>query len=177
LNPDLSADAEPVEKTVGDQPSRSKIRAFAQGLLSRREYAVLELRARLFKKWPDSDETGQAIDDVISDLRREDLLSDQRFAESFIRFRCQRFQGPFKIHADLRKRMVPQDIIDSCLGRVEDGWDKLAADWLAKQTYEALDYAEKGKYYRRLTSRGFNHQQAMNALDRFQTGRSSTDSP
>jgi regulatory protein len=149
-----------------NQPKPSDIRAFALRLVSNREYAVLEMQDRLLRKWPAStDETRLAIEELVSVLQSTDLLSDERFAEAFVRSRCIRFQGPFKIHADLRVRKVPEHIIQSVLNEQEENWVTLAVSWLQKHCKETLDYQAKAKYYRRLTSRGFNHEQAMRALE------------
>jgi regulatory protein len=169
----LTADFFPEEETSPDQleskqPKPSDIRAFAERLLSNREYAVLEMQDRLLRKWPATEETRHAIEDVVSDLHSEDLLSNERFAEAFVRSRRIQFKGPFKIHAEMRARKVPEDLIHSVLNDQEESWVDLAVSWLQKYCKEKLDYQAKAKYYRRLTNRGFNHEQAMRALEIYQ---------
>jgi len=147
-------------------PTPVEIRVFAQGLLARREYAVLELQARLLKKWPGAAQIEQQVAELIAALQAEGALSDERFAESFIRSRRQRCHGPAKIQAELRQRQVPEGVITSKLQQMEDDWVRLAVAWLSRQTRLPMDFAARAKYYRRLTNRGFSHQQAMDALAR-----------
>jgi len=163
------------------------MRVFAGQLLARREYAVQELQARLLKKWsgkglgnePSNDaeqsfgkgDTSQAIGPLIANLittlQAEGALSDERFADSFIRSRCQRFQGPLKIQAELRQRGVSEHLIESQMQERAEEWVPLAESWLSRQTSGALDFAGRARYYRRLINRGFTHQQAMAALPEF----------
>ncbi len=141
------------------------MRVFAERLLARREYAVAELRARLLRKWPGIDQIEKSVAELIADLQADGALSDERFAEAFVRSRQARCQGPAKVQAELRQRQVPEAIIASQLEQVQEDWAGLAATWLARQLHGPLDYAARAKYYRRLTNRGFSHQQAMDALD------------
>lgn len=142
------------------------MRGYAERLLARREYAVLELQARLLKKWPGLEQIGARVAEIISALQADGVLSDERFAESFIRSRRQRGHGPVKIQAELRQRQVPAAVIAGKLEQAQDDWVTLAGAWLARQCPGPLDFASRAKYYRRLMSRGFSHQQAMDALAR-----------
>ena len=162
MNPDQPAAGE----TTHAGPTPNEIRVFAERLLARREYAVGELQARLLKKWPGAVQIGERVAALITALQAEGVLSDKRFVESFIRSRRQRCHGPARIQAELRQRQVPDRVISSELEQMENDWASLAADWLARQIAGPLDYTARAKYYRRLTNRGFSHQQAMDALTR-----------
>jgi regulatory protein len=140
------------------------MRVFAGQLLARREYAVQELQARLSKKWSANE---PLIANLIATLQAEGALSDERFTASFIRSRCQRYQGPLKIQAELRQRGVPEHLIESQMQDHAEEWVPLAASWLARQHSGTLDFAGRARYYRRLINRGFTHQQAMAALPEF----------
>jgi len=163
LIPDHSEADEP----VSGGPSQSDMRIFAGLLLARREYAVLELQARLLKKWAGQEGIAPRVAAFIATLQEEGALSDERFAASFIRSRCLRYQGPLKIQAELRQRQVPERIIESQLQNSAEDWIPLASSWLSRQHSGALDFAGRAKYYRRLMNRGFSHQQAMAALQGF----------
>jgi regulatory protein len=145
-----------------DTPSLNQMRAFAFLLLGRREYSVFELGQRLRRKWPDAND----IDVLIDALVTENLVSDERFVESFVRSRLQRFQGPLKINAALRSRGVSDALIADELEAHSQEWLNLAEQWLARQHAGLIDFDGKRKYYRRLISRGFTHGQAMDALNR-----------
>jgi regulatory protein len=148
----------------GAQPPAGELRAWAYRLLGRREYSVAELGQRLQLKWPGL-EPGVA-DDLLDALVAENLLSDERFAESFVRSHIQRHQGPLKIRAALRAKGVADALIARELERQAGAWTELATQWLERQHTGVLDYDSRGKFYRRLLNRGFTHDQAMDALDR-----------
>jgi regulatory protein len=147
-----------------ETPSRNEMRAFAYRLLGRREYSVVELGQRLRQKWQGADGIEGLADELVEALQAENLLSDERFAESFVRSRVQRHQGPLKIQAELRKRGVSDALISSELEAFGDDWSELARDWLQRQHHGPIDFDMRRKLYRRLTSRGFTHDQAMRAL-------------
>ena len=161
----ISGTAEaPTSKQSGNLPTDTDIRAVALGLLARREYGVLELRARLLKKWAHSEGSDDLVIATVDAMRQEGLVSDQRFTASFIHSRVQRLQGPVKISAELRSRGVPAEVVSAALLEYEDDWVRLAADWLVRRAPAGLDYAARAKYYRRLIQRGFTHEQAVKGL-------------
>jgi len=150
----------PVEK---DAPSLTEMRAFAYRLLGRREYSVFELDRRIRQKWLEATE----VDELIAALVEENLVSDERYAEAFVRFRIQRYQGPLKIKAALRTKGISDALISRELNAHSEEWTELAAQWLERQNPGSIDFEKKKKYYRRLTSRGFTHDQAMEVHSRF----------
>ena len=86
------------------------------------------------------------IDDLLDALVRENLLSDERFTESFVRFRMQRHQGPLKIRAALSSKGVPDMLISRELDAHADQWRALAAEWLDAPVKRIADRArEAGK--------------------------------
>ena len=145
-----------------ESPSLSEMRAFAYRLLGRREYSVFELDRRIRQKWTEATN----VEELVEALVEEDLVSDERYAEAFVRFRIQRHQGPLKIKATLRTKGISDDLISRELGVHSEEWTDLAARWLARQNPGEISFEVKKKYYRRLTSRGFTHDQAMDALNK-----------
>ncbi len=139
----------------------SEMRAFAYRLLGQREYSVFELGQRIRRKWPGAPDIGDLLDALVN----ENLVSDERFAESFIRSRLQRHQGPFKIKAGLRSKGVSDTLISRQLDAYSDQWTELASEWLVRQHDGPIDFDSKKKYYRRLVNRGFTHDQAMDAVN------------
>ena len=142
-------------------PSLNEMRAFAYRLLGRREYSMAELTDRLVRKWP----SASGIEHLVTQLAGENLVSDERYAESFIRSRIQRHQGPLKIKAELRHRGIGDALIDEGLRPHSDNWHQLASEWLRGQHAGEFNLDEKQKYYRRLVNRGFTHDQAMSAVN------------
>lgn len=143
-----------------EAPSSNEMRAFAYRLLGRREYSVFELDQRIRQKWPEADGVGELVDALVE----ENLVSDQRYAESFVRSRIQRHQGPLKIRAALRAKGVADGTVADELGKYSGEWTALAREWLERQHSGPIDFDNKRKYYRRLQNRGFTHDQSMNAL-------------
>ena len=137
------------------------MRAFAYRLLGRREYSVFELDRRIRKKWPHA----TAVGELVATLVEENLVSDERYAESFVRFRLQRFQGPLKIMAALRTKGISDALISRELDAHSEEWPQRAMHWLERQNPGSIDFEKKKKYYRRLVNRGFTHDQAMDALN------------
>jgi len=156
-------------------PSASELRAFAYRLLGRREYSVCELRQRLLQKWRDAGDVEAAVEELLVALQDENLLSDERFVESFVRSRVGRFQGPLKIRAELRERGVDEALVSGELEARSGEWADLATEWLARQHNGPVDFDTRGKLYRRLANRGFTHDQAMAAIDRVSRGRAADD--
>ena len=152
-----------MSEPTGDQPSTSRVRAFAYRLLGRREYSVFELDQRIQRKWPELDST--VIRDLLEALAEENLLSDERFTESFVRMAMQKHQGPLKVRAGLRAKGVADSLISRELDRHAGEWTDLAGAWLERQHPGPLDFDARKKFYRRLLSRGFSHDQAMDALN------------
>jgi len=149
-----------------DAPSANELRAFAYRLLGRREYSVFELRQRLLQKWGDASDLDLLVEDLLQALVDENLLSDERFVESFARSRVARYQGPLKIRAALRQKGVEDRLIAAELDAPSGSWADLAAEWLDRQHAGPVDFEARKKLYRRLANRGFTHDQAMDAIDR-----------
>lgn len=159
----------PDREPGSDAPSPADLRAYATRLLSRREYGRHELAARLERKWSGLPGAQARIAACVDELAEEGLLSDQRFAESFVRSRRRRGQGPVKIRAELQQRRVGADAIADSLDDDDEAWIQQAVDWLERHAPQGvgLDRDGRARFYRRLTSRGFSHAQAMDALNRF----------
>jgi len=162
----FSGGTEPANTEGDNLPSGSDIRMFAMGLLARREYAIRELEARLVKKWGASGELDALVGSTVAEMVTEGLVSDERFAEAFVRSRMRKLQGPLKVRAELYRRQVPESIAVKAIEEQADRWPGLANEWLQRQAVGELDYAARARYYRRLTSRGFSHEQAMRALNK-----------
>jgi regulatory protein len=147
-------------KTARDL-TEAEVREIAVGYLSRREYGIEELRQRLLQRGADS----EFINRVISGLVDENLVSDQRFTEMYVRTRMRRLFGPMKIRAELRSRGITDLLIDEVMPSEQQDWFDSALQWVKKRCQGELDYAGRAKIYRSLMNRGFTHEQANVALD------------
>ncbi len=148
-------------KTARDL-TEAEVRDIALRYLGRREYAIEELRHKLLQRGADAEIT----DRVVSDLADENLVSDQRFTEMYIRMRMRRLFGPLKIRGELRSRGITDTLIDETMPGGQEAWFDAASQWVGKRSQGELDYAARARIYRSLMNRGFTHEQANVALAR-----------
>ncbi|MGQ4878463.1 regulatory protein RecX [Billgrantia sp. LNSP4103-1] len=135
-------------------------------LLARREYSRAELVQRLGARGHSAETIAACLDE----LGAEGLQSDARFAESFLRSRVLRGQGPLKVRAELERRGVERALIAAVLAEAErEGgidWFELAADALARRFSHSHDSPrERARRERFLASRGFDFEQVRHALE------------
>ena len=131
-------------------------------LLARREHSEHELRGKLSKRGHEASDIGEAV----NQLAERGLLSDQRFAEAFLRSRLERGQGPLKIRAQLRERGVGSALIDAVLGEAEIDWDRRAEAARNRRFGEPPpggrdDLARQARFLR---GRGFSESQVARAV-------------
>ncbi len=141
--------------------TEAEVRDIALRYLGRREYAIEELRRKLVQRGADS----KITDTVINELADENLVSDQRFTEMYVRMRVRRLFGPLKIRGELRSRGITDRLIAEVMPGGDDTWFDSASQWASKRCTGELDYAARAKIYRSLMNRGFTHEQANVALD------------
>jgi regulatory protein len=141
----------------------SKIRLSAMGILAGREYLRSQLQAKLEKKFDNS----SLIPDVLDQLAAENLQSDHRFVEAFIRARISRGQGSTRIRLDLKSRGAETGLIEQLLNEADVDWFKLAKDTaqLKFGSDHRVDAKEKAKRMRFLQYRGFSFDQINYALN------------
>ena len=141
--------------------TEAEIRDIAVRYLSRREYAIEELRLKLIQRGAESG----LVEKVVGDLADENLVSDQRFTEMYVRMRIRRLFGPLKIRGELRSRGVSDLLIAEAMPDGQETWIDTALQWASKRCQGELDYEGRAKIYRSLMNRGFTHEQANVALD------------
>lgn len=123
--------------------------------LAMREHSRQELKKKLIQKEFSADVD---LDELLDELESNDYLNDQRFAESFIRYRITRGQGKIKILNELRQRGVSSSIINISIEQSETDWFELARQIREKKFGEIIpeDYKEKTRQMRFLLGRGFD---------------------
>jgi len=133
----------------------------ALDLLARREHSRLELERKLERKGFAT----AVIAAVLDRLERSGALKDARFAESFVRARAARGQGPVRIRMELAERGA--DEAESAAILEEYDWNEIARAVRVKRFGEAppKDYREKARQARFLEYRGFEHRQIVQALE------------
>lgn len=124
-------------------------------LLARREHGISELSRKLQAKGLEP----QLVEEAVSGLARDNLVSDQRFCEAMINSRYNNGHGPIKVRYELRNKGVPEQVIESVMEELSPDWQQALAE-LIKKKYpdrQSGTPAERAKKVRFLSSRGFPH--------------------
>jgi len=139
---------------AAERPSDcAAVRAAAEALLARRDFAGAELRAKLCSKGFEDGAAGQ----VIAELAARGVLDDRRFAENYVSWHAARGQGPIRIAAQLRSRGLPEALIDAALASGPD-WQALArrARTARFGRQPPASWADRARQARFLQYRGFS---------------------
>ena len=160
----MKKNSRPTFDSPTDDPARveSEARRIALGLLARREHSSLELAYKLSARGFDAD----PVASLLHRLSAEGLLSDARFAESFVRARRDKGYGPVRIRGELRERGVDSETIEACLDQSDVAWLRLVASVRAKRFGLDLpdDFRERARQTRFLQQRGFTAEQIRGVL-------------
>lgn len=134
--------------------------------LARREHSSSELRLKLVKVGFESTD----IDDVLKKLAENNLQSDSRFAENYLRYRSNRGYGFQRIRQELKEKGVSTDIISEALEQAEIDWFTLAIEVRCKRFGENIpdDYKDRAKQQRFLQYRGFSHEQINESFNKIE---------
>ena len=134
--------------------------AAAIRLLSRREHSCVELKQKLQAR----DFDACLIDEVLASLQAENLLSDDRFAESYVRSKMHKGIGPVRLKQELREHQIDDELIQHYLH--EQQWQQLAAEVRQKRFGAVLpeSFEDRAKQMRFLQYRGFNAEQINDAM-------------
>jgi regulatory protein len=142
--------------------SQRDIRLKAMDLLARREHLRSELQRKLGKRFEDDAEIGRVLDQ----LEQDDLLSDLRFVEAYLRHRSNRGYGPERIQTELRQKGACSEMVADQLGDFETDWVELAKAVLLKKfgSERPRELKEKSRQLRFLQYRGFGGELASRAF-------------
>ena len=141
--------------------SASKLLRAAVALLARRDFSRAGLRERLLRRFGAAAEP--ELDRVLDRLEIDGLLSEERFAENFVRARASRF-GPARLRHELLRRGLPAERIDSALKlHAQDEYSAARAIWarrFASTPFASIpaDARERARQARFLSARGFSHE-------------------
>jgi regulatory protein len=129
------------------------IRLAAMNLLARREHSVWELRRKLRIRFPDD----ALLDEQLSTLTEQNLQSDMRFAESYIRQRIERGYGPVRLREELRERGVSRTDITRLMAELEIDWRAHALQVMQNKYggFPPRDIKEEARRARFMQHRGF----------------------
>lgn len=129
-------------------------------LLARREQSFSELVRKLSDKYPDFDKH-EVILPALEKLRAEKLQSDERFVESYVRYRKTRGMGPLKIGMELEQKGVNSGLVQNELYSEENDWVEQCREVMLRKFPDgpSRTLEEKQKQYRFLNQRGFEGDQ------------------
>jgi len=127
------------------------LKSRALRLLSGREHSRAELARKL-----GSEANREELDGLLDRLESLDLLSDARFAQSYVRSRQARL-GDRRLRMELKQKGVPDYLIDAALTDAADTDDLSRARdvWQKKYGRQPADPREWAKQARFLQGRGF----------------------
>jgi regulatory protein len=130
--------------------------------LSRREHSCQELRKKLLP-YAESD---VELDEVMAKLETQSWLSDERFAESLVRRKSERY-GSLKIINELKQQGIEGDSLLGIKERLKIS-DATRALELWQRKFDSLvtkDPKEKSKQMRYLVSKGFPMSVVIKIID------------
>src|SRR3990167_5848988 len=131
------------------------VRLVAIRLLTRREHSRYELMRKLAARGFDKG----SIESALQQLCNENLQSDERFTEEYVRSRQVAGFGPFRISAELEERGVSKTTIDRKVDAHAETWKLYQQNALQKKFSEKVLRSEapkdKQKLYQFLQARGF----------------------
>lgn len=157
MNPlaEMNEKLKQLEKKEKSAKPEISVRHAAMNLLARREHSFKELIQKLSSRFPDED-----ILPAIEQLRDENLQSNQRYLEAYIRFRRNKGFGPLKIEAELYPKGLDSEQIRVCLYDEENDWLVLCQQALNKRfpVLDKTNLKERAKCERFLVQRGFSHE-------------------
>lgn len=133
--------------------------------LSRRDYSRRELYDRLQTKGFAS----AVIEAALNDLEEKGYQSDERFAETFLRSRVNKGDGPFKIRMQLGQKGVGKAVITQLFDSIDIDWLAQAHKVRQKHFGDQLpaDSTNLSKQMRYLRNKGFyqDHIDAVLSVD------------
>jgi len=162
-----------MSKTPADPPAITARRA-AMNLLARREHSFHELLQKLSEKFPDFSKE-EILVPALQCLQDENLQSDARFAEAYVRYRSTRGFGPQKIAAELYSRKLEPELLDTALYENGPDWTVACAEVLEKKfrIKANAEEAERMYWQRFLLQRGFAQDDIRKAIKALLDKRSS----
>lgn len=139
-----------------------QVQACAKAYLAQREHSRLELHHKLIKKGFDS----TVIATVLTQLQTDNLLSDERFVENYLRVRISKGYGPLRIEQELRERGIANTLLSQALNYHDPQWITRARQAWQKRFGQNLspEWREQAKQIRFLQYRGFTSTQIKAVL-------------
>jgi len=158
-----------LEFSQADKGTLKEIEDRAIYLLAMREHGSKELASKLNQKFAylALDNLPDLVDFVVLKCQKNNLLSDERYIEGFVRSALVKGQGFYKIKQSLQMKTDEEELIVAYLDIGEEEWTELAREVLAKKygdDFKSSTTKEQAKKMRFLQSRGFSQEQIWKAF-------------
>ncbi len=139
------------------------VRLAAMNLLARREHSLHELRQKLQRRFPDE----SVVASELARLQDENLQSDERYAQSYLRQRSGRGYGPQRVRREMRDKGLSDEQIAHAFATVEVDWYELAAQVMQKKfgAVPVTELKEKARRLRFMQYRGFHGDHYQHLLE------------
>jgi len=146
--------------------SPRSLRRAAMDCLARREHSFFELKQKLQLRY--SDRSPAEIQDTVERLRQENLQSDRRFVESYVRTRKNLGYGYAAIRDELRRRFVAEALIDQFLHKDDGDWEVILGSLVERRLQDPDNFKFGSKQHLRLARflqrRGFSQASIRDSL-------------
>lgn len=151
--------------------SPKALRLKAMDLLARREHSRQELENKLLARGA----SRALMTEVLDGLVQDNLLSDERFAESYVRVRTSKGYGPQRIRQELQERGIESGLVDTLLEDFSQEWlTDLRNLWKKRWGAQAMvSREEQSKRWRFIQYRGYTWEQFKQVCEEHETIRHS----
>jgi regulatory protein len=147
-----------------EQPvTPAELRIAAMNFLARREHSLHELKQKLKKRFNDHG----LIHTELQRLVEENLQSDDRYADSYLRSRSGRGFGPVRIRQEMRERGLDDIAVGQAMSRADIDWFEVAQEAYRKKfgVSRAEELKEKARRIRFMEYRGFTSEHFQHFLE------------
>jgi len=127
-------------------------------MLANREHSRFELKQKLLQRGYAAD----LVEQVLEKLIRQDLLSEQRFVENFVRNRVNKGYGPLRITAELQARGIDKTTIKRSINQTVLAEQQIKISQVRSKKFGSklpTNAAEYAKQLRYLQYKGFSAEQ------------------
>lgn len=133
-------------------------------LLDERDYGYVEMFRKLEPNYPE-----KICFEVVNNLSELGLIDDRRYARKCAEhFMVTKMRGKYRAREEMRRRGIPNDLIDEALSEFEDGTDERLRELIAKKYARKLaEENGKTKVKAALARQGFSFDDINNALREF----------
>ena len=145
------------------------IKKRALHFLNRRIHSEYELKQKLLKK----EYAPKLIAEVLAELKKNDLLNDEKFAEAFISEKLKiKKWGKNKILAEIFKRGINRKLFEKVVLEIDEESYIKSAEEIAKKKFNVLkertndNQIIKRKLFSFLTSKGYEYETIKNVANK-----------